>query len=80
VAAQATWAERKEAHHWTGAHLRRENGGPNDTQCTHHTTLLVQLVLTTLNVLDDYKYKTGEGGVNDAVLERDRIRTRLRKP
>jgi len=50
VAAKATWTEREEAHHWTGAHLRRENGGPNDTQCTHHTTLLVLLVLTPLNV------------------------------
>jgi len=76
VAAKATWAEREEAHHWTGAHLRRENGGPNDTQCTHHTTLLVLLVLTTLSVLENKKYKTGEGGVNDALLGRDRIRTR----
>jgi len=76
VAAKATWAEREEAHHWTGAHLQRENGGPNDTQCTHHTTLLVLLVLTTLNVLEKKKYKTGEGGVNDAQLGRDGIRTR----
>jgi len=53
LAAKATWAEREEAHHWTGAHLRRENGGPNDTQCTHHTTLLVLLVLTTLNELEN---------------------------
>jgi len=49
-AAKATWAKREEAHHWTGAHLLRGNGGPNDTQCTHHTFLLVLLVLTTLNV------------------------------
>ena len=76
MAAKVTWAEREEAHHWTGAHLRRENSGPNDTQCTHDTTLLVLLVLTTLNVLENEKYQTGEGGVNDAQLGRDGIRTR----
>jgi len=76
VAAKATWAEREEAHHWTGADLRRENGGANDTQWTHLTTILVLLVLTTLNVLENKKFKTGEGGVKDAQLGRDGIRTR----
>ena len=76
MAAKATWAEREEAHHWMGADLRRENGGANDTQWTHLTTILVLLVLTTLNVLENKKFKTGEGGVKDAQLGRDGIRTR----
>jgi len=76
VAAKATWAETKEAYHWTGALLQRENGGSNDTQCTHHTTLRVLIVLTTLNVFENLKCKTGEGGVNDAQLDRDGICSR----